>query len=76
MQCHNYGDKKMTKLPCIKCEPLFSDTTVNHHKKILKYQRDWFALKIENNDLKDQITELKELLKMHNDAKNILGVTK
>ena len=66
----------MTKLPCIKCEFLFSETTVDHHKKILKYQRDWFTLKIQNNELKDQILELKELLKMHQDAKNILSITK
>jgi hypothetical protein len=42
---------------------------VLHHKKVLRYQRDWFELKIENNKLRDEIQDLKDLLKMHHDAK-------
>jgi hypothetical protein len=42
---------------------------VLHHKKVLTYQRDWFVLKVENNKLRDEISDLKELLKMHRDAK-------
>jgi hypothetical protein len=48
---------------------------VLHHKKVLKYQRDWFDLKIANNKLKDEIFILKELLKMHNQAKTQLKAT-
>lgn len=65
----------MTKNPCINCEPLFSETSVSFHKRIMKYQRDWFALKVENNELKDQIADLKELLRLHNQAKIELAVT-
>jgi hypothetical protein len=64
----------MTKNPCLNCEPLFSDFQLLHHKKVLKYQRDWFVLKIENNELKDQIKDLKELLRLHNQAKIELAV--
>ena len=32
-------------------------------------RRDWFELKIENNKLRDEIQDLKDLLKMHHDAK-------
>jgi hypothetical protein len=64
----------MTKNPCIKCEPLFAQSTVSLHRKLLRYQRDWFDLKVENNQLKDQIAELKELLRLHHQAKIELGV--
>jgi hypothetical protein len=63
----------MTKNPCIKCQPLFQELTVHLHLKVLSYQRDWFALKVENNELKDQIVELKELLRLHHQAKIELG---
>lgn len=65
----------MTNNFCVNCQPLFSDMQVLHHKKILKYQRDWFDLKIANNKLKDEIFILKELLKMHNQAKTQLKAT-
>jgi hypothetical protein len=59
----------MTKTFCVNCEPLFSEMQVLHHRKVLRYQRDWFELKIENNKLRDEIQDLKDLLKMHHDAK-------
>jgi hypothetical protein len=59
----------MTNNFCVNCEPLFSEMQVLHHKKVLTYQRDWFVLKVENNKLRDEISDLKELLKMHRDAK-------
>ena len=64
----------MTNTFCIKCTPLFSEIQILHHKKVLSYQRDWFELKIENNKLRDEIQDLKELLKMHHDAKIELAV--
>ena len=53
---------------------MFSEIQIIHHKKVLSYQRDWFELKIENNKLRDEIQDLKELLKMHHDAKIELAV--
>lgn len=64
-----YSEDKMLNNPCTKCRPLFSEILVSDHKKIMRYQRDWFALKVENNELKDQIADLKELLRLHHQAK-------
>ena len=54
---------------------MFSEIQIIHHKKVLNYQRDWFVLKVENNKLHDEIQDLKDLLKMHRDAKIQLEAT-